>query len=63
MIEDHLKSSPPSASETSTNEVKTFLVARELTQQITTVKFYGSNNLTWSKSVLIYIEANINKII
>lgn len=58
IAEDHKKSKPQSVSKTSTKEVEVFPVARELiAQQITTVKFDGSNYLTWSKSVLIYIES------
>lgn len=57
MVEDHQKSNPPPIGETNTKEVETFPVAEELTtQQITTVKFDGNNYLTWSTSVLIYIE-------
>lgn len=56
MEEEHKKANPLEG-EASTKGVKKFQVARELpTQRITTVKFDSSNYLTWSKSILIYIE-------
>lgn len=62
MAEDLPKSSSL-VSETSSKEVASFPVVGDLTQQITTIKFDGSNYLTWLKSVLTYIEGKDKKII
>lgn len=61
MLEESLKSAP-TMGEPSKKDVLSFQITGDsILPQITTVKFDGSNYLTWSKSILIYVQGKDNE--